>query len=126
MKETMKETIKSVIIEKQEYPHMIINDHNVPVTWNFGSKESPENIVGEAKVIKDDVNKYYTATITLFDSELSKSIAKLMETSNRIFPAVGCSHVIRNESGNVISCKLTEVSICTNNVDKTIPPIKLF
>lgn len=114
----------SIIIEKKEYP--LMKGGKVYLTLNFQSSSDPSNIIGEVLVRKDNKNKYYKASkLKLYNVEKANNLKALLKSSNKIkfYLAIG-GKGIKDDKGNITEVELLEVSICTSNVDKSIPSIK--
>lgn len=131
--------INGIILERDGYPNITWDHADIFVSWNFEDSKNTNSIIGEVEVRKDEENKCYVGDMTLYDegdfiykrrqikvaSESAKVVVKILQNNGKLYPAIGCSHVIRDESGKVISCKLTEVSIVFANIDPNIPPLKI-
>ncbi len=127
--ETVKTKTKfsfTTIIEKDLYPTIKVPKDSVFVTWNFQSNEDPKNVIGEVKIKQDDINKCYVGDFDLYSSVKTLHILKILEANKKLYPAVGGSVTARNGRTNeIISFKINEVSICPNNLDPSVPPIKI-
>lgn len=116
----------TAIIEKDLYPTIKVPKDTVFVTWNFQSNQDPKNVIGEVKIKQDDINKCYIGDFELYSSLKTLHILKILEANKKLYPAVGGSVTARNGRTNeIISFRLNEVSICPNNLDPSVPPIKI-
>lgn len=125
-----------IVIEKSLYPSINNEGDIVPVKWHFLGDS-----IGECKIIFDHPNKQYIGEFELLPKEtvmkgsqpaedktlINRNIAAieaLLKEKCPLYPAIQGT-IIRREGNIIKEAKIIGVSICTNNVDPSIPPISI-
>lgn len=113
--------VKRIVIEIIDAAKVVHLPKEVPLVWNWEHHASPKNILGEARVGRED-GQLVAELLFYGHEDLKRELIKrdLPPIVVDGYPCIG-GRVVARKGGEITKIELTEVSICQRpNVDRNV------